>query len=342
MKNIKRYMINKVKDIYSIIPTPHSPLPTPHSTFPAPSIPIIVCLVPLIIFLISCQTTPNIPDARLENAANAPLSGGASVYLFADVNKARSVIEMLPINELRDSRVRQMLDRTDYIAAALFPVNTGRRFQLTAWGRYPSAVNLAFSSDKNWVKYNDSKWGAYWHSSLDKLSLAVSARNAFASGWINNSPESPFAPQPGVEIPEGFNEFRKEKKDSSARILFPRAPLACWVDAPGPAVVRILNEAGIPIRVPIQKIFIGLYDGHHSETRYTARILFQFENASQARATLSIINLASGFLSGVPEFISSVFFSNTVTQNGRNLEFVTSPLSRESLINILNLFMIFN
>ena len=291
-----------------------------------------------LIFFLSCQTMPNVPNVYLEDAAHAPLDTNASIYLFADVKKSRDIINLLPIDELKDSQVRLMLDRTDYIAAALFPGNSGRRFQLTAWGRYPGAADMAFSSNKNWLKHSDGKWGAYWHSSSDKLSLAVSAKNAFASSWLNNSPASPFAQMPGVEIPEGFNEFSKAKKDRQGKNIFPKAPVSCWLDEPGSAIIRVLNEAGLPIRIPVQKIFINIYDGLHSENQYTARILFQFENASQARATAALISIAYGLLSGAPNFINSIFLTNPLTQEGRNLEFISAPLNREILIQLFNLF----
>ena len=299
----------------------------------------------LIILFLSCQTVPIIPHAQFEKASHAPLDISASAYVFADAKEARSIIEILPIKELKDPQVKQMLDRTDFIAAALFPADSGRRFQLTTWGKYPGGANIVFASNKNWKKYDDTKHGSYWHSSADKLSLVLSIKNAFASASLNDSPLSPFAQGSGINIPEGFNEFRNEKTDHKGERKFPKAPLSCWIEDPGAAVMRVLNEAGIPLRFPVQKIFFNLYNQlAQDEDSYTARILLQFENASQARGAAAIISLAGGFLSGAntPEFVSALFFSNPLIQENKNLEFISAPLSENELKYFLSFFLTVN
>ena len=317
---MKGRIIKQIKILCSLVSALRSP----------PSF-VIIHLSLLILFL-SCQTVPNIPQAQFEKASNAPLDSGASVYIFADVKEARSIIEILPIDELKDPQVKQMLDRTNYIAAALFSADSGRRFQLTAWGKYPEGANIIFASNKNWKKQKDAEQRNYWHSSADKLSLAMNKRNAFAAGSLNSSPISPFTQETGIEIPEGFNEFRKEKKTFQGEYKFPKAPLSCWLDDPGAAVIRALNEAGIPIRVPVRKLFISLFDGLETKNKYTARIILQFDNTAQARGVLALLGLTGGYLAeNIPVFIKSLFFSNPVTLEDKYLEFKSAPLSEYEL-----------
>jgi len=305
---------------------------------------LVISHLTLVILFLSCQTVPIIPHAQYEKADYAPLDTGAQVYIFADVKESRGIIEILPIIELQNPQVKMILDRTDFIAAAVFGEDSGRRFQLTAWGKYPSAANAVFSSNKNWKKQKDQKNRNYWHSSADKLSLALNSNNIIASARLDGIPESPFAEDAGIEIPEGFNEFRAEKKYqrslNSAFDEFPKAPFSCWLETPDDAVSRILNEAGVPIRLPFQKLFISLYNDQHAQKQYIARILFQFENISHARGTAAIINLAGGLTAG-NKFINSLLFFNPVTQEGRNLEFVSAPLDEEDIINIFKMFFLF-
>ncbi|MCL2265463.1 MAG: hypothetical protein FWC22_05410 [Treponema sp.] len=282
---------------------------------------------------------PNTSDVYLEDAAYAPLDSGALIYLFADVKEARSIIDLLPVDELKDRQVRQLLDRTDFIAAALFPEDSGRKFQLTARGKYPAGANVVFSADKNWQKLRSKEGQDYWYSSAGKLSLALNSKNAFAGAWLDNSSSSPFAEASGLQIPVGFNEYRKEKKIAQGGRVFPKAPLSCWLDDPAQVFARLLNDAGIPIRIPFQKLFVNIYTDLPAENQYTARMLFQFGNASQARGAAAVFALAGGFLSGAPEFVNSLFFSNPMIQEGSNIEFISSALSRDELAFILNFLL---
>jgi len=125
------------------------------------------CLI--LLFFISCRTTQHFPEAFKDDATHAPLETGAVVYIFADVKKARPIIELLPIEELNDKYTKQMLDKTDYIAAALFPEKSGRRFQLAAWGNYPGNADMAFGMNKEWKKISVSSKRFYWHSERGRL-----------------------------------------------------------------------------------------------------------------------------------------------------------------------------
>ena len=114
------------------------------------------------LFFFSCQTAPKITDeAQLQTTV--PLDIGASVYLFANVNEMRFIFDLLPIEELKDNQVRQMLDRTGFAAAALFPEDSGRQYQITAWGKYPSSgAAMAFSFNKGWKKQRAPQGYTYW------------------------------------------------------------------------------------------------------------------------------------------------------------------------------------
>jgi len=276
----------------------------------------------LCVFL-SCQTMPPVPDSFREDAAHAPLDTGANVYIFANVKEARSVINLLPIEELNNSQTRQMLDRTSYLAAALFPPSSGRRFQLVTWGNYPrSQANMAFSIGRNWQAQQSASGQAYWHSGADRLSLAVTSNQAFVASSLRTEPLDPYASAPGIRIPEGFNNFRRE------------APLTCWLNNPAPFIGRLLNDAGVPIRLPVKELFFNIQpvSGNCEVT-----VRFQFENASQARGMIALLSLASGYISN--NQILALLFANTPILNGVNVDLKTGSLNERELLLFLNFFL---
>jgi len=298
------------------------------SAFFAPRTIGLMCLCVFLFSLNSCQTMsmPDATGALRDNAAHAPLDTGAEVYLFAHARDARSIIDLLPIEELKDRQARQMLDRTDFITAAVFPERSGRRFQLTAWGRYPASnAGSALNSNKNWEKLTASKGYTYWYARSNGVSLALNNKQAFVVSTLNNASAEPVAAQPGMEIPLGFNDFRKN------------APLSCWVNNPAPMLVRILSEAGVPVRFPVQKLFFNLYP---AGDKFEALIRLQFENASQARGISAILSLAGGFVSSDPSLIiAALLLANPPVQKEANIDIKTAALTKEELQVLLNYFL---
>jgi len=284
-----------------------------------------IALILLLLLFFSCKTTPKTTGFVFENANFLPLENGASIYIIANVKQARSIIDILPIEELNDRQTKQMLDKTNFLIAALFPRASGRRFQIAAWGNYPSSgADFALSVNSGWQKERSQSGEAYWYSPSNRLSIAMNRRQAFISASLKNEPSDPITQAPGVEIPEGFHEFRSS------------SPLSCWLKNPGPIVNRILSNAGVPLRSPIQGLFINLLPA--PQKHYEAVIRLQFENPSHARGMAALLNLASGF---APNEIAAFFFANPPVQNGSSIDIKSAVLNEEKIIQLLSLFMLF-
>ena len=278
------------------------------------------------LFIVSCHTTQS-PESYFHEG-KIPLVSGANVYIVANVKEARSIIELLPIPELKSSQTKQMLDRTNFAMAALFPRESGRRFQMAAWGNYPSAgADMVLSADKNWKKQN-AAGRSYWHSSADKLSISMTAKQAFVLGSLNNAPTDPFSAGAEAIIPDGFNNFRKG------------AALSFWINNPANSIQQLLNSAGIPLRTPVRHFFINLNNVNtgRAQRQYEAVLMLSFDNATQARGMLSILNLAGVVAPAASNIISLLFLSNPPVLDGANLIIKSNPLSEEILINILKMF----
>ena len=286
----------------------------------------------LFLILISCQTTPGMSNVDPENANILPLERGALFYIVADVKKVRPIIERLPIEELNDSQTRQMLDRTNYIAAAVFPQESGRRFQLAAWGNYPaSQADFALSFNKNWKKMRSQAGGSYWYSSANRLSLAVGSRQAFAASSLTGDPFDPLSKE-GIELPEGFADFRR-----NAGVI---SPFSCWLENPAILISRIMNDLGFPLGIPVQKLFINLMPTQ--EEKYETLIRLQFENAAYARNMIRIFNMAAGLFSGNFDIaLASLFFANPPVLNGSNVDIRSAALDEEEIVQLLGFFNTF-
>ncbi|MDR0322173.1 MAG: hypothetical protein LBI28_11770 [Treponema sp.] len=278
------------------------------------------------LLITNCQTLPSGAQAFLMESGFAPLDSGASAYIFGNVREVRPIIELLPIEELNDRQIRQMLDKTDYVAAAFFPAQSGRRFQLVTWGNYPSNANMGFTLHSGWEKRRGQLSGSFWYSSAGRISVALNTRQAFVAASLVNESRDPVTPPPGMEIPEGFNEFRAG------------APLSCWLENPAPAIYRILNEMGIPIRFPVQKLFFNIAP---TGEKFESVIRLQFENATQARGVAAILNLAGGFASSDDFIASALFLANPPVQNGQNIDIKTAPLSAREISLLLQMFSLY-
>jgi hypothetical protein len=285
-------------------------------------------IFPCLIFLfLSCQSAPKFSGADLEKKASLPFESGAFVYIFADAVRARSIIDLLPVEELNNRQVKQLLDRTVFFAAALFPQESRHRFQIAAEGNYPSSqAALALSFDKSWQKRRSRTGVKYWYSPLNGLSIMLGPAYAYAATSKTGEPIEPFTPLPGIKIPEGFNEFRKESYGLS------NSPLSCWITNPPVLLNRILE--GLPVQ-SVKNLFFNLFPA--TEGQYETVIRLQFENQSHARGMAVILSLASGFSS---DPLLSIFLANPPVVNGSAIDIKSAALSEKEIKVLLELFLI--
>ena len=98
------------------------------------------------LFIVSCQTVQS-PESYIQSG-KIPLASGANIYIIADVKEARTILSLLPIPELNNSQTKDMVNRTNFAMAGLYPRESGKRFQMAAWGNYPNAgAGMAFASN---------------------------------------------------------------------------------------------------------------------------------------------------------------------------------------------------
>jgi hypothetical protein len=296
---------------------------------------------------ISCKSVPDIPDPVLGESAYIPLEPGALAYVFADVQKARPILDLVQIRGVNEKQSKEMLDRTKSAVAALYPPESGRRFQLTAWGSYPGIrADMAFGADRSWKKRRSAAEKlSYWYSAKDGLSVALNAQQAFVAASADDVPREPFSTAPGIGAPDDFGEFRRGSL------------ISCWLETPGPLVNRVLGAAQIPLQIPAERIFVSILPateqadaggGEAAENRpYETLLRFQFSSVTQARSLVMLFTLAGAFIEGGmldesgPAALAAVLFANPPVQDGANLNIKTAALTGKEIALLFNLFSLY-
>jgi hypothetical protein len=280
----------------------------------------------ILLLLISCRSAPITSDTIFEEMKYVPLDKDAFAYIFTDIKASRSIVDILPVPQLKSWQAKLVLENSDMAAAALFQSESGKHFQVVGWGRYPSLrASLALFFDVSWKKQRLTT-GSYWYSAAQKMSVVVNPKQVFALAW-HDSHSNPVTAVPGVRIPDGFTQFMHG------------AALSCWMESPGLLLNQILNNEGLSIGLPAEQLFLNLYpkDGN----QYEALIRLRFENAAQARMIAGVMALANIFSPDQKSILTSIFFANPPVLNGRSLDIKTAVLSEREIALLLQMFLLY-
>jgi hypothetical protein len=280
----------------------------------------------ILLLLISCQSTPITSDTIFEKMEYVPLDDNGFAYIFTNVKEARPILDILPVQQLKNWQANLILENTEMAAAALFSKESGRRFQVAGWGNYPSfRASIALFFNTTWKRQRTAK-GAYWSSAVQKLSVVINPKQVFAVAW-HDTHINPVPVSPGVRMPEGFTQFMQG------------AALSCWMDSPALILNQILANEGIPVNLPAEQLFLNLNpkDGN----QYEVLIRLRFFNAAQARTIAGVLALANVFSVNQKSLMASLFFANPPVLNGRYIDIKTALLSEKEITLLLQMFLLY-
>ena len=292
-------------------------------------------------FAFSCKSVPKPIGAMPNENTPIPLDAGALGYIFADVQNSRPILESINFNGMNnDKQFQQMLDSTQFAALATYPPQSPRRYQLVAWGDFPSSrAKVAFGASKGWKNIRSAASGnMYWYNEQERLSIALSPTQAFMLALrvksAEDTPTDPFSAAPGVTVPQGFGAFSKD------------AVFSCWFENPGPVLNQKLQAMGVPFELPAERIFLSLFpvnEEQQKEQRYEARLRIQVPSETQARGLVNVFNIARSFLSfqadsGDMAVFASILFSKAPVLDGKSLNITTSVLSDKELALLFKVF----
>ena len=284
----------------------------------------------LLIFFTSCATGSRRHEASLDNEdIFAPLAQGASLYLYIDVPKARTILDSITLPGMEDMdrrELNQMFDRTSSAVAAFYPEGSERRFLAAAQGSYPSRrANMAFTFNRDWKRQRSQTGSTYWRSDRNNLSLSLSAKRAFVSDG------DPFISPPELRSPEDFDSFREQ------------AVLAGWAPDAAHPVNRYLSSLDLPIQIPAGKMFFAVYP---SNNQYEAKFKLETPSATHARALAAIISMARIFMSAMPandqNILLRALFANPPLQDGSYLNMQSGVLSADEIALLFNTLSVYS
>lgn len=288
-------------------------------------IPLLCAALALFFLLNSCRTSSAAPEAFLENGQSLPFGADAQAYITADVKKAMPIIEFLPFINMKDRQTARIVEKTDFLVAAIFPSGSDKRFHAAATGDYPSArAWIGLSLSKDWKKRR-SKDGSFWYSRSSGVSLSLESKRAFIVSSRDKVPINPVVSSSGARFPEGFTEFSQ------------RAPVSCWLADPASLFDVLLTE--LPFRFPARELFLNLYV--REDGKYEGEIRIQFENAQQARGAASIMALASAFIDTSSASLASIILSNPPALDGKNLDLKTNLMSKSEIYLLFQMFLLY-
>jgi hypothetical protein len=287
------------------------------------------CSLLFAIYCLLFALSPLFSQTQFENNS-VPLDNGAFVYILADIKKIRPVLDTIPVRGLKNWQALLVIDGTDTAAVALFTRETGRRFQLLGWGSYPSfTASIALFLHINW-KLKHADRGSYWYSNHDHLSVRITPKQIYTVAWrvehVNPVPE-----QGGVEIPEGFIEFRNHSGEP--------APLSLWMENSNAMLNMLFSRERLSsIRFPSGKLYINLYPVVSGFYRADLRIHFGNDTQAQRFA----YNMSRLYVFPFSEnglFLEKLFFSSQPAINGSSIDFFSGMLSEKDIIVLMTSFL---
>jgi len=275
-----------------------------------------------------------IPEIVVYGESVIPLDKGAFVYAFADTKIMRPIIDIIPVSQLKSWQAMQVIDRTEIAIAALFTSDTGRFFQIVGFGSYPNLiVNVALAINLNW-KFMFSGDDHYWYSDTDRLSVSLDSEEVYVVGWRRTRMKAMYD-EPGVKTPEGFIAFRHRSGEA--------APLSLWLENQNSILDRMLNGEGITVNLPIERLYLNLY--HVEDKVFKAELMLQTESLFSPESFA--INFSpiekpepEESLDSEPDSVmKTLFFTDLLVLNDRDVEFPAVLLSEDEIASLLNIFM---
>jgi hypothetical protein len=278
----------------------------------------------LCLFFFFC--IPIMAELVIYGEATIPLDSNAFMYVLVDIAEMRPLLHIIPAKQLKGQEAEIVIDNTEIALAALFTGDTGRYFQVVGFGSYPSLLaTVALAINRNW-RYMFTGKDNYWYSTTDRLSVKFGPDEAYAVGWRRTqvNPVNPVAEESGVKMPEGFIAFRHRSGES--------APLSLWLENHDLILNRILNDEGININLPIERLYLNLYLMENNV--FKTDIMLRIGSSSHWE------NFFMDLSSMKPDSVlKALFFTNPPVQNGRNLEFESALLSEEEIVSLTTIFI---
>ena len=281
----------------------------------------------LFVLLVSCATSPSAPKPETFYSGRsgfALMPEGAELYMTAEVQKVRPILDSLSLGGMTGSELERFLDMSDTLTAAVFKSVEVWHFYGAASGKFPNATGgLFFSASKDWEKKVSASGIPYWYSDNSKLAVSLGDKNAYFSDT------DPFVPPPGTTVPEALPAMRTG------------SVLSGWMNNPGEALGKVVAGFGVPISIPAERLVFAVFPAD-GQGQYTATLRFETPTSTQAAALARIFTLAklgmamANFDDANMKILAEAFFSQTPQAEGSALIVRTGKMSGKDIALLFN------
>ncbi|MCL2007743.1 MAG: hypothetical protein FWG77_06610 [Treponema sp.] len=292
----------------------------------------------ILIAFASCASAPrvSIPAPGEESLL---LPTGGNVYIVADAITGRPLLDLLSPVDLNHPDIASMIDRTDTMAAALYPASSDRNFFLAALGTFPgTSANFSFLFSRGWRRQSSAGSGSYWFSREENIAISLS------SNLIRVSNTDPIANFQTERPPPGLAEFGRGM------------PLIGWMPSPADFLNGFFTFLGIPIQIPAEEFFFSASQPWPDEDEYW-ELLFRIKTPSElhARSILALFTVArlavfqgmvpsEDFISGIsinPREFASLLLANLPERDVDILLLRTNPMTARQMALLFNMFTLY-
>ena len=296
--------------------------------------------------LVACATIPKGFTALQEDDFSLLPSGG-KLYLWADVQEARPILDGISFDGVSLLSAERVLDRSETAVGVFNTRESGDPFFLTLRGNYPTfGAGFSMTFSRAWRRQRSVMGNPYWYSSPFGIGLAMDSTLALVSDG------DPFLSVPAegaqVRLPGGFNEFR----DGSI--------IAGWISEPTETVNQFLTVLGIPLQIPTEDFFFSVFplrqlqsgEAQLEEEKWELAFHIRTPSVIIARGVLALFDIARLFIMNQDDRIDAervvitdflpVLFANRPQQEGDVLTLRSAVLDTLELSLLFEAFSVYS
>ena len=309
-----------------------------------------------VLIVTACATIPK-NSLSSERGDFDLLPDNGAVYLWANVNEAKPLLESITFEGLSLMQAGAILNRTTSAAAIFFSKDEfdlqetilpdpGDRFLFSLRGKYPTfGAGFSFSFSRDWKKTKSTTGNSYWFSQGYGIGVAMNSETALVSGGDPFTKTAVFHRQDPVRVPQGFDDFRAG------------TVMAGWIPD-NEYVNKFLSDLSLPLQIPAEDFFFSIIKLPGGEEDLW-QIVFHIRTASaaQARALVTLFSLARAFISPMTvsgNIDSADFFAISLTDflphlfanipewEGPNLMLKTAVFTTDQLSLLFNTVLLYS
>ncbi|WP_304221735.1 hypothetical protein [Gracilinema caldarium] len=298
----------------------------------------------------SCTTVPAV-SPELKSHPFAELPPGATLYVYGNVQKSRSLLKelyRLDAGGVSGGLLKKVplsaLDITDQFYGAIYRENPERNWYALVSGRFPvfqSNLSLFFSPE--WKKKRSGGL-SYWRSEKQRVSLQISSRQLILTDGI---------PQTAASL--GSSLYGTEGETDSLLQDMALSHLVILIPKPQSLFQSALAGLGIPaqnLQIPMEEIRVKLYSSAIQDS-YEIQLNLQTGSPIYARALGALLSLASRMLStwemGVAaedpslalQQFAGILLSGSQKTEGNRIILVSKPVSQGELALLLHNLLVY-